>query len=71
LEPLYLPNSLEEEWVLQTNLSEEKNSILIVSAKEEGSEAKEISGFNQWALWYKSLPFNSRKKEVFNFIIYP
>jgi len=70
LEPLYLPNSLEEEWVLQTNLSEEKNSILIVSAKEEGGEAKEISDFNQWAFWYKSLPFNSRKKEVFNFIIY-
>lgn len=68
--PLLLPDPYEEDWILETNISEEKNSIIIVTAKEVGIEAKDISDFNKWSAWYKSLPFNSRKKHLFNFLIY-
>lgn len=65
-----LPISVEEQWVLQTDLSEEKNSLLIVSAQEKGAKPEQLCDFNIWSLWYKSLPFNSRKKQVYNFLIY-
>lgn len=65
-----LPVPGEEQWVLETELSEEKNSLLIVSAQEKGGNPEQISDFNRWSQWYKSLPFNSRKKQVYNFLIY-
>ena len=65
-----LPVPGEEKWILQTELSEEKNSILIVSAEKKGGDPEQLSDFNTWAKWYKSLPFNSRKKQVYNFLIY-
>ena len=58
-----LPVPGEEKWILQTELSEEKNSILIVSAEKKGGDPEQLSDFNTWAKWYKSLPFNSTKKQ--------
>jgi len=68
--PIRLPQAIEEEWMLSTEQSEEKNSLLIISAVTEGKAPKPSSNFNEWANWYKSLPFESRKKQVYNFLIY-
>ena len=65
-----LPDVGKEEWILSTDTTEEKNSLLIVTAGLEGQTPQPVSMFNQWSQWYKTLPFNSRKKQVFNFVIF-
>lgn len=65
-----LPDVSKEEWILNTDSTEEKNSLLIVSADLDGQTPKSVSKFNEWSQWYKTLPFKSRKKQIFNFVIF-